>query len=429
MNLMSDHLKKISGSGAEVLLYRLTDKPLKSLLIGTGITALIQSSSAVSAMVVSLTESRIMKLKQAIPVIIGTILGTSATGWIIAYSSITFHSANILKIFSASVLSAVFAITGIAEAAKNISNKEEIGEKGIGFKSVFGVAERVLIESGWFSFSLYRANFTIPRYENGNNHFQGGTKMTLFVPHLSKKIYEEMHPDIIDINMGCPVPKVALKAQAGSALLKDPKKIKEIVEAVVASVPCPVTVKIRSGWDEKNINAIEVAKVCESAGASAIAVHARTRSQGYSGHADWNIIKAVKENVNIPVIGNGDIKSCFDAKKMLDETKCDAVMIGRGVLGNPWLIKECVDYLDNNTLPKEVSYIEKIDMMKNHYELLVQDKGEIGASLEIRTFVLYYLKGLPGSKEVKNTICKTKSSKEMFNIIDDYKKQLDKVYS
>lgn len=255
-----------------------------------------------------------------------------------------------------------------------------------------------------------------------------GSDVTSFVT-AAKKIYEEMHPDIIDINMGCPVPKVALKAQAGSALLKEPKKIKEIVEAVVASVPCPVTVKIRSGWDEKNINAIEVAKVCESAGASAIAVHARTRSQGYSGHADWNIIKAVKENVNIPVIGNGDIKSCFDAKKMLDETKCDAIMIGRGVLGNPWLIKECVDYLDNNILPKEVSYIEKIDMMKNHYELLVQDKGEIGASLEIRTFVLYYLKGLPGSKEVKNTICKTKSSKEMFNIIDNYKKQLDKVYS
>ena len=251
-----------------------------------------------------------------------------------------------------------------------------------------------------------------------------GSDVESFVS-AAKKIYEKMHPDIIDINMGCPVPKVAVKNQAGSALLKNPQKIKEIVSAVVSAVDCPVTVKIRSGWDEKSINAVEVAKVCESAGASAIAVHARTRSQGYSGKADWNIIKEVRENVNIPVIGNGDINSCFDAKKMLVETKCDAVMIGRGVLGNPWLIKECVDYLDNNLLPKEVTYQEKIDMMKKHYQLLVEDKGEVGASLEIRTFVLYYLKGLPGSKEIKNKICKTKTSKEMFTIIDNYKENLD----
>ena len=243
----------------------------------------------------------------------------------------------------------------------------------------------------------------------------------------AKKIYEEQHPDIIDINMGCPVSKVAVKAQAGSALLKNPEKIGEIVSAVVKAVPIPVTVKIRSGWDEKSINAVEVAKVCEANGASAIAIHARTRSQGYSGKANWNIIKEVKENVSIPVIGNGDILSCYDAKKMLDETKCDAVMIGRGVLGNPWLIKECIEYLEKDIIPREVSYKERIDMMKKHYQLLVEDKGEIGASLEIRTFVLYYLKGLKNSKEVKNKICKTKSSKELFNIIDEYEKELDKV--
>ena len=176
----------------------------------------------------------------------------------------------------------------------------------------------------------------------------------------AKFIYEKMKPDIIDINMGCPVPKVAVRAQAGSALLKDPNKVYDIVKSVVAAVPIPVTVKIRSGWDSNSINAVEIAKKIEKAGAKAIAVHPRTRSQGYSGNADWNIIREVKENVNIPVIGNGDIKSCYDAKRMLDETGCDAVMIGRGVLGNPWLIKECVDFIEDGILPKEVSLNEKI---------------------------------------------------------------------
>ena len=250
-----------------------------------------------------------------------------------------------------------------------------------------------------------------------------GSDIESFVT-AAKKIYELQHPDIIDINMGCPVPKVAIKNQAGSALLKNPKKIGEIVAAVVAAVPCPVTVKIRSGWDEKSINAVEVAKICENAGASAIAVHARTRAQGYSGQANWNIIKQVKEAVSIPVIGNGDVTSCYLAKKMLDETKCDAVMIGRGVLGNPWLIKECVDYLEKGIEPKEVTYSDKIKMMKKHYELLKEDKGEITASLEIRMFILYYLKGIKGSKEVKNKICQTKSAEEIFKIIDEFEQKL-----
>ena len=250
-----------------------------------------------------------------------------------------------------------------------------------------------------------------------------GSDIDSFVT-AAKKIYELQHPDIIDINMGCPVPKVAIKNQAGSALLKDPKKIGEIVSAVVNAVDCPVTVKIRSGWDEKHINAVEVAKICEAAGASAIAVHARTRAQGYSGQADWNIIKQVKEAVSIPVIGNGDVTSCYLAKKMLDETKCDAVMIGRGVLGNPWLIKECVEYLENGTEPKKVTYEDKINMMRRHYELLKEDKGEVTASLEIRMFILYYLKGIKGSKEIKNKICQTKSSEEIFKILDEFEQKL-----
>jgi len=236
----------------------------------------------------------------------------------------------------------------------------------------------------------------------------------------AKKVYEEMKPDIIDINMGCPVPKVALRAQAGSALLKNPNKIREIVEAVVSSVPIPVTVKIRSGWDDKSINAVEVARVCEDAGAKAIAIHARTRSQGYNGKSDWNIIKKVKESVTIPVIGNGDVISCYDAKRMLDETGCDAVMIGRGVLGNPWLIKECVEYLENEKVPNEVTASDKLDMLKRHYELLLQDKCEKLALLEIRSHAIWYLKGMKGGAKVKNEICSAKSSDDIFKIIGEY---------
>lgn len=240
----------------------------------------------------------------------------------------------------------------------------------------------------------------------------------------AKKIVELMHPDILDINMGCPVPKIALKSQAGASLLKDPDKIEKIVRSVVNAIDIPVTVKIRSGWDSNTINCVEVAKRIENAGASAITLHARTRAQGYSGSADWSLIKKVKEAVNIPVIGNGDIKTCYDAKKMLEETGCDAVMIGRGVLGNPWLIKECVDYLEDGTLPQRVSAKEKMQMLKRHFELLCKDKGEKLALLEIRTHALWYIKGLPGSASIKNQICQTKNSTELFNILNNYIEEL-----
>ena len=239
----------------------------------------------------------------------------------------------------------------------------------------------------------------------------------------AKYIEETMKPDIIDINMGCPVPKVAVSSQAGSALLKDPKKVYEIVSAVVESVSVPVTVKIRSGWDSKSINAVEIAKQIELAGASAIAVHPRTRAQGYSGHSDWNIIKQVKENVKIPVIGNGDIKTCYDAKKMLDDTMCDAVMIGRGVLGNPWLIKEIVDYLELGIEPVKIPDIEKFNMMKKHFKLLLDTKNEKLAILEIRSHAAWYLKGIPNTSELKNEIFKTNKKEEFINLIDKYVKE------
>ena len=236
----------------------------------------------------------------------------------------------------------------------------------------------------------------------------------------AKYIEENMHPDIIDINMGCPVPKVALRAQAGSALLKDPDKVYEIVKAVVDSVSIPVTVKIRSGWDDKSINAAIIAKQIEKAGASAIAVHPRTRAQGYSGHSNWDIIKQVKDSVSIPVIGNGDITTCYDAKKMIDETGCDAIMIGRGVLGNPWLIKECVDYLEYGIEPKKITIKEKIDMIKRHLNNLLDTKPYKVALLEIRTHAAYYLKGLPQGKELKVKIFKTTSKEEIIELLDKY---------
>ena len=240
----------------------------------------------------------------------------------------------------------------------------------------------------------------------------------------AKKVEEIMHPDIIDINMGCPVPKVATRAQAGSALLKNPDKVEEIVKAVVNAVNVPVTVKIRSGWDNSSINAVEIAKRVERAGASAITVHPRTRAQGYQGKADWNIIKQVKENVKIPVIGNGDIKSCFDALKMIEETNCDAIMIGRATLGNPWIIKECVEYLENKKLPQEVTTKEKIEMIKKHLNNLKELKSEKQALLEIRSHIAWYLKGVPNANETKQTVFKAKTIKELEEILKEKEGQI-----
>lgn len=250
----------------------------------------------------------------------------------------------------------------------------------------------------------------------------GGDPDTL--AQAAKIIEEYMHPDIIDINMGCPVPKVAIKNNAGSNLLRYPEKVREIVTKVVSSVNVPVTVKIRSGWDEESINAEEIAKICESAGASAIFIHARTRKQGYSGKADWNIIKKVTEAVSIPVIGNGDILSCYDAKRMLDECGCAGVMIGRGTLGNPWLIKECVEYLENGTIPKMVSVSEKMAMMRDNITKLVEEKEEHIAVLELRSQLMFYLKGLANTKETKLRICAATTKEELFKIINDYETSL-----
>ncbi len=238
----------------------------------------------------------------------------------------------------------------------------------------------------------------------------------------AKFIEKEMKPDIIDINMGCPVPKVAVRAQAGSALLKNPDKIFDIVKGIKGEINTPVTVKIRSGWDKNHINAKEVAMVCEKAGASAITIHPRTRSEGYEGHSDWNIIKEVKASISIPVIGNGDIKTPEDAKKMLDETGCDLVMVGRGVLGNPWLIKQINEYLETGKVKTFPTNIDKIDMALKHFDYLLEYENEKQAVLEIRSHIAWYLKGIKGSNEIKNKIFKTKNIDEIKKILVDYRK-------
>ena len=234
-------------------------------------------------------------------------------------------------------------------------------------------------------------------------------------------IEKTFKPDIIDINMGCPVPKVAVKSQAGSALLKDPNKIFQIVHSVVKATNTPITVKIRSGWDNNSINAVEVAKKIEEAGASAICVHGRTRSDGYSGKSNWNIIKDVKKAVNIPVIGNGDVETIYDAKRMLEETKCDAIMIGRASLGNPWFLKECIEYIENNKIIDKPTTEDKLNMILYHYNELKNFKSEKTALLEIRTHALYYLKGIKNSKDLKRQIVLSNDEVNFINLINSFK--------
>lgn len=242
----------------------------------------------------------------------------------------------------------------------------------------------------------------------------------------SEYVYNKVRPEIIDINMGCPVKKVAVHSNAGSSLLKDPERAYDIVETVTNTVKIPVTVKIRSGWNKKSINATEIAGVLEDAGASGIIVHPRTKTQGYSGKADWSIIKEVKEQASIPVIGNGDINSCFDAEKMINETSCDAIMIGRGVLGNPWLIKECVNYLDYGIKPEEISIEERINLIKEHVDLFLENNDERRSFKKIRNPLSYYVKYFPRNHELKEKIFKINTRDELFNLLDEYYKDLIK---
>lgn len=245
----------------------------------------------------------------------------------------------------------------------------------------------------------------------------GADKETLV--YAAKWIYENADADIIDINMGCPVNKVAKRAGAGSSLLRDPNKVYEITKAVVEATPLPVTVKIRIGWDENNINAVENAKMIEKAGACAIAVHGRTRAQMYSGHANLDVIKDVVEAVNIPVVGNGDIVDGPSALHMLEYTGCKAIMIGRGALGNPWIFKEINAYFAGEEF-KRPSKEEIYNMIVDQYERLLKLKGERLALLEMRSHVGWYLKGMQGSAQIKNKANQALSFEEVKKILKEY---------
>ncbi|MFI3260398.1 MAG: tRNA dihydrouridine synthase DusB [bacterium] len=297
----------------------------------------------------------------------------------------------------------------------NTSYRKICKEMGAGLIVAEMVSDKAICYENKKTFDLLK----VCDYERPISQQIFGSDVDTFV-EATKKILSIMKPDIIDINMGCPVPKVAVRAQAGSSLLKNPDKVFEIVSAVVEVSTVPVTVKIRSGWDKSSINAVEIAKVCQKAGASAIAVHARTRAQGYEGKADWNIIKDVVEAVTIPVIGNGDVTSCYDAKRMLEETGCAGVMIGRGLLGNPWLVRDCVKFLESGEEPSIIDNLTKFKMMKKHLDYIYEDKSEREATLEMRSNLMYYLKGMQNTKSFKNSIVKCSNKDDYIKLIEEY---------
>ncbi len=242
----------------------------------------------------------------------------------------------------------------------------------------------------------------------------------------AKILVDTYNVDFIDINMGCPVPKVATRAMAGSALLKDPQKAYDIVKEVASAIDIPVTVKIRSGWDIDSINAPIIASLCEKAGASMITIHGRTRSQGYTGKVSLDVIRDVKKAVSIPVTGNGDIRSISDAKKMIEETSCDFIMVGRAAIGNPWIIRDLVSYFDNGIILSKPSFKDKIMMIKKHYNYLIKNTNEKLATISMRMHVSHYLKGLPDSATIKQKIFETEDFTKFNKILDDYVKEFDK---
>lgn len=242
-------------------------------------------------------------------------------------------------------------------------------------------------------------------------------------PSIMAKVTDSLNDSdagIIDINMGCPTPKITKNGE-GSALMLDPTLIGQIVREVSRASVKPITVKIRKGWDEDRVNAVEIAKIAEDNGASAVAVHGRTREQFYSGRADWSIIKQVKEAVSIPVIGNGDIFLPEDAKRMIDETNCDAVMIGRGAQGNPWIFSRVIKHLEGskNISDSDILPVTKVHIMKRHMQMLVELKGEQCGVREMRKHIAWYIKGMRNCAYIKQKVFKAVTCDEVFDLLHE----------
>ena len=240
----------------------------------------------------------------------------------------------------------------------------------------------------------------------------------------AKYLDQNTQCDIIDFNMGCPVNKV-IKAQAGSYLMKDIEYAKDLMAKVVKAVSKPVTVKMRIGFDQDHINCVELAKALEESGVKAITVHGRTRSQMYEGKADWTYIRKVKEAISIPVIGNGDVRSVDDFHRMMDQTGCDAVMIGRGIIGNPFLIQECVDSLTGQY--HDYSIEDRIHICLEHAQGLIKTKSETAAMKEMRGLASWYLKGLPCAKAFKNQCSSLETYDDLVKILQEYQNRLKEV--
>ncbi|MGL5642164.1 MAG: tRNA dihydrouridine synthase DusB [Paraclostridium sp.] len=233
------------------------------------------------------------------------------------------------------------------------------------------------------------------------------------------EILNEYPNEILDINMGCPAPKV-VKNGDGSALMKNPKLTEEVLKAVVNKSKKPVTLKIRKGWDDNSVNAVEIAKIAEASGISALAIHGRTREQYYSGKADWDIIAKIKESIDIPVIGNGDVFEVEDAVNMINKTNCDAIMIGRGAQGNPWIFKRINHYMQTGEILPGPTGDEKINTALRHLKLAVEEHGEYIAVREMRKHIAWYLKGLRGSARLRDEVNKIESYEEVVNKLSYY---------
>lgn len=301
----------------------------------------------------------------------------------------------------------------------NVAFRKTVKEFGAGMVCAEMISDKALITNNKRTLKMLEVDET--EHPMSLQIF-GGEKDTLV--EAAKYVDKHTNADIIDINMGCPVNKV-IRCEAGARWLLDPDKIYEMVSAVVEAVEKPVTCKMRIGWDEEHIYAVENSKAAERAGAAAIAIHGRTRVQMYEGKANWDVIRQVKEAVNIPVIGNGDVTTPELAKKMLDETGVDAVMIGRAAQGNPWIIYRTVHYLETGELLDEPSLDEKIDVLTLHMDRLIDLKGEKTAIMEMRKHASWYLRNVKGGGQVRRQINTVETRRDLIQLLTQFKRDME----